>query len=87
MSVTGLLVMMIKPLVLSVFVSQKAIPFIAKSNQDDLKQLGELIATGKIKPIIDRRYSLTDVPDGMRYLEAGHARGKVIINVDRSDEP
>src|SRR5256885_2154131 len=87
MSVTGLLAMMIKPLVLSVFVSQKAIPFIAKSNQDDLTLLGELIATGKIKPIIDRRYSLTDVRDGMRYLEAGHARGKVIINVDRGEEP
>src|SRR5713101_1700227 len=80
MSMMGLLAMMIKPLVLSLFVSQRAVMFIAKSSQDDLTLLGELIATGKLKPIIDRRYSLSEVPDAVRYLEEGHARGKVIID-------
>ena len=80
MSVIGLLAMMIKPLVLSVFVSQKAVPFIAKSSQDDLTLLGELIATGKLKPVIDSRHSLSDAADAVRHVEGGHARGKVIID-------
>jgi NADPH:quinone reductase-like Zn-dependent oxidoreductase len=39
----------------------------------------ELMATGKVTPVIDRRYSLKDVPEAIQYLEAGHARGKVVI--------
>ena len=70
---------MIKDLLLSVFVSQKAVMFIAKSSQDDLTLLGELIATGTLKPVIDRRYSLSEAPDAVRHVEEGHARGKVII--------
>ena len=81
MSVIGLLATPIKALLLSVFGSQKGIPFIAKSSQDDLTLIGELIATGKVTPVIDRSYSLSEVPDAMRYLEEGHARGKVIIAV------
>ena len=81
MSVIGLLAMMIKPLVLSVFVSQKAVPFIAKSSQEDLTLLGELISAGKLKPVIDRSYSLSETAQALRYLEEGHARGKVIIAV------
>ncbi len=79
-SIIGLLAQMIKALLLSVFVSQKAVMFIAKSSQDDLTLLGELIATGKLRPVIDRRYTLGEVPDAIRYLEEGHARGKVIID-------
>jgi NADPH:quinone reductase-like Zn-dependent oxidoreductase len=79
MSVIGLLALMTKPLVLSLFVSQKAVMFIAKSSQDDLTLLGELIATGKLKPVIDSRYSLSDARDAVRQVEEGHARGKVII--------
>jgi NADPH:quinone reductase-like Zn-dependent oxidoreductase len=55
--------------------------FIARSSQDDLTLLGELIATGKLKPVIDRRYSLSNAPDAVRHVEEGHARGKVIIDV------
>jgi len=66
---------------LSVFVSQKAVPFIAKSSRDDLTLLGELIAAGKIEPVIDSRYSLSDTADAVRRVEEGHARGKVIIDV------
>jgi NADPH:quinone reductase-like Zn-dependent oxidoreductase len=82
-SMMGLLAEMIKTLLLSVFGKQKAVIFIAKSSQDDLTLLGELIATGKLKPVIDRRYGLIDAPDAVRYVEEGHARGKVIITLER----
>ena len=80
-SVIGLLASMIKTAALSVVSSQKAVMFIAKSSQDDLTLLGELIATGKLKPVIDRRYSLSEASEALRYLEEGHARGKVIITL------
>ena len=74
----------IKAMALSWFVSQKAVMFIAKSSQDDLTLLGELMATEKVTPVIDRRYGLSEVPEAIRYLEEGHARGKVIITLDRA---
>ena len=86
MSVISLLALMIKPLLLSLFVSQKAVMFIAKSSQDDLTLLGELIATGKLKPVIGGRYSLSNARDAVRQVEEGHARGKVIITLDGADE-
>jgi NADPH:quinone reductase-like Zn-dependent oxidoreductase len=46
----------------------------------------ELLEAGKVTPIIDRRYSLSELPDALRYLEKGHAQGKVVITVSR-DEP
>lgn len=64
------------------FVSQKSISLLAKLNQKDLTEIGALIAEGKLTPVIDRRYSLSEVRDAVRYLEQGHARGKVIIEVD-----
>jgi NADPH:quinone reductase-like Zn-dependent oxidoreductase len=63
------------------FVSQKSVSLLAKLNQKDLDAVGALIAEGRVTPVIDRRYSLSEVPDAVRYLEQGHARGKVIINV------
>jgi len=86
MSMIGLLAFMIKPLLLSLFVSQKAVMFIAKSSQDDLTLLGELIVSGKLKPVIDGRYSLSDAANAIRIVEEGHARGKVIITLDRAHE-
>jgi NADPH:quinone reductase-like Zn-dependent oxidoreductase len=53
----------------------------AKSNQKDLLFLKELIEAGKIKPVIDRRYPLNETARAIRYLEEGHARGKVVITV------
>jgi NADPH:quinone reductase-like Zn-dependent oxidoreductase len=82
----GLLASMIKTVVLSGLGSQKAVMFIAKSSQDDLNLLGELIATGKLKPVIDRRYSLIQASEALQHLEEGHARGKVIIALDRSEK-
>jgi NADPH:quinone reductase-like Zn-dependent oxidoreductase len=54
----------------------------SKSNQKDLIILKELIDTGKIKPVIDKRYTLPEVPEALRYLGEGHARGKIVITID-----
>lgn len=72
---------MFKKLVLSCFVSQKLEGYIAKASKEDLAILSELIRAGKITPVIDRRYSLSEVPEAIRYLEQGHARGKVAITL------
>jgi NADPH:quinone reductase-like Zn-dependent oxidoreductase len=72
---------MIKAAVLSPFVSQKLGSFLAKPDSDDLQFLKELIEAGKVKPVIDRTYSLNEAPEAIRYLEEGHARGKVVITV------
>ena len=72
---------LIEALVTSPFHRQKAITFIAKSNLADLTQLGEMVATGQLKPVIDRRYSLSDAPAAMRYAEEGHTRGKLVIEI------
>ncbi|MDP9263448.1 MAG: NAD(P)-dependent alcohol dehydrogenase [Acidobacteriota bacterium] len=68
-------------LVLSPFASQKFVTLMAKLNQQDLTILGELISSGKVTPVIDRRYTLSQVPEALRYLAEGHARGKVIISL------
>jgi NADPH:quinone reductase-like Zn-dependent oxidoreductase len=64
------------------FVRQKFVLFLANLNRPDLKVLADLLETGKIKPVIDRTYKLSEVPQALRYLEQGHARGKVVITVD-----
>jgi NADPH:quinone reductase-like Zn-dependent oxidoreductase len=75
------LVALVKPLVLSRFIRQRFVPILAKSTPEDLEVLRDLMQSGKVVPVIDRSYSLREVPDAMRYLEAGHARGKVVITV------
>src|SRR5215212_5006601 len=74
---------LIPQLVLSPFVSQKFPSFIAKLKQKDLNVIGALIVEGKVTPVIDRRYSLSEVAEAVDYLEEGHARGKVIIDLDQ----
>jgi len=54
---------------------------VAKPSQKDLMILKELLETGKVVPVIDRQYPLIEVPEALRYLEEGHARGKVVIAV------
>jgi NADPH:quinone reductase-like Zn-dependent oxidoreductase len=71
----------VKARALSPFVSQKMISFTVKPNKKDLQSLKELIEAGKVTPVIDRTYSLSEVPDAIGYLEEGHARGKVVITV------
>jgi NADPH:quinone reductase-like Zn-dependent oxidoreductase len=84
--VIDLLARLIGALVLSPFVSQKLIAFIARSNEEDLTIVGELMAMGKVIPVIDRRYSLSEIPEALRYLEEGHARGKVAITLGHNNE-
>jgi NADPH:quinone reductase-like Zn-dependent oxidoreductase len=66
---------------LSPFVSQKLGTFVNKENYEDLLVLKELIESGKVTPVIDRTYPLAEVPEAIRYLEGGHAKGKVVITV------
>lgn len=66
---------------------QKLGGMLAKPNQADLNALSALIEAGKVKPVIDRRFPLRDVPDAIRYVEAGHAKGKVVITVENSQQP
>jgi len=71
----------IKAVVLSPFVSQRLAPFEAKPSREDLQAVKELIEAGKVSPVIDRTYPLSEVPEAIRYLEEGHARGKIVITV------
>jgi len=71
--------------VMSRFTSRKLIIFIARPNRDDLNLMRELMAAGKVTPVIDRCYGLTEVPQAIRYLEEGHARGKVVITMPKKD--
>jgi NADPH:quinone reductase-like Zn-dependent oxidoreductase len=71
----------IKAVVLSPFVSQRLVPFEAKRSTEDLQVLKELIEAEKVMPVIDKTYPLSDLPGAIRYLEEGHARGKVVITV------
>ena len=72
--------------VLSRFVRQKLLPFLAHLRKDDLTVLRDLLEAGKVVPVIDRSYLLRDVPEAIRYLEEGHARGKVVITIDYRGE-
>ena len=78
----GALSLLLKALALSPFVSQKLTTVSMKRGKDDLAALAALMATGKVTPVIDRRYPLHEVPEAIRYLEEGHARGKVVINME-----
>ena len=60
---------------------QKFGNLLVKPNQVDLLMLKGLCETGKVKPVIDRRFPLTEAPAAVRYVEGGHARGKVVITV------
>jgi len=67
--------------ILSRFSSRKVVPVMAKWSKGDLTLIGKLIATEKITPVMDRSYPLREIPEAIRYLEEGHARGKVIVTV------
>jgi NADPH:quinone reductase-like Zn-dependent oxidoreductase len=58
-----------------------AAPFLAKMNKEDMAVLQNLLADGKVTPVIDRRYELSEVPEALSYLGEGHAQGKIVINV------
>jgi NADPH:quinone reductase-like Zn-dependent oxidoreductase len=78
----GPLMGVIKAAIVQPFVDQKLGFFIAHLNRDDMKLLGELMQAGKVTPVIDRRYPLGEAAKAMEYLEAGRARGKVIVSLE-----
>jgi len=82
----GILAPVIKALVLSPFVSQKLVTFLARPGREDLALMHELMATGKLKPVIDKCYRLNEVAEAIRYLERGHARGKVLITLENNNK-
>jgi NADPH:quinone reductase-like Zn-dependent oxidoreductase len=71
----------VRALLMSPFISQRMGTFICKENHEDMLVLKEFIEAGKVRPVIDRTYPLSEVPKALRYLEEGHARGKVVITV------
>lgn len=76
------LVRLITALVMSRFTSQKLALVLAKPSKEDLIIMRDLMKTGKVTPVIDRRYNLSEVPVAIQYLEEGHARGKVVIALE-----
>ena len=65
------------------FIGQKFVAYIASFNQKDMMTLAELLQSGKIKPVIDRTYKLSEVSKALWYLQEGHARGKVVLSVEQ----
>jgi len=78
----GRVVGILKANLLSRFVRQKFVRYGTETNKEDLKLLSDLMQTGKVKPVIDRSYKLSETAEAMRYFEQGHARGKVVLTVD-----
>ena len=76
----------IKAFLLSPFMRQQGPMYLASSNNKDLVVLKELIEAGKVTPVIDRTYPLSDTPEAFRYLEESHARGKVVITVEHNNK-
>jgi NADPH:quinone reductase-like Zn-dependent oxidoreductase len=71
----------VKVLSLSPLVRQRMRVFIVRHNREDLAVLKQLVEAGKVAPVIDRRYQLSEVPEALRYQGQGHARGKLVIAV------
>jgi NADPH:quinone reductase-like Zn-dependent oxidoreductase len=78
----GPLMSPIKALMLSPFVGQEFVMLLARMDKDDLSILGDLMEAGKVTAVIDRRYRLSEVPAAIRYSEEGHARGKIVIDLE-----
>jgi NADPH:quinone reductase-like Zn-dependent oxidoreductase len=81
-----LLARLISAPVLSWFASRKLRMVLAKRSKEDLAIMRDLMEAGKVTPVVDRRYRLSEVPEAIRYLEEGHARGKVVITVEHSEK-
>jgi NADPH:quinone reductase-like Zn-dependent oxidoreductase len=79
--VAGGLGQLLGGLVLRPFLKKKLLPLMATIEKDDLLLLKDMVDTGKVTPVIDRSYPLAETPEAIRYVEAGHARGKVVVVV------
>jgi NADPH:quinone reductase-like Zn-dependent oxidoreductase len=84
-SLVGLLQAALLGPLLSLIGRKKMRVFIAKINKKDLDLLKDLLATGKVVPVIDRRYPLSEAAEALRYLEEGHAQGKIVLTVEHGD--
>jgi NADPH:quinone reductase-like Zn-dependent oxidoreductase len=73
----------LRAVVLSLFTSQQLGTFICSENAEDLRVLTELIESGQVTPVIDSTCPLSDTPAAIRYMQEGHARGKVVIDISR----
>jgi len=73
----------IRALLLSPFVRQRLRTFVAKESADDLLVLKDLIESGKVTPVVDKTYALREAAEAIRYLDEGHARGKLVLSVRR----
>ena len=73
--------------ILSSSVGQQFSMMLAELNPEDLKIIGDLMQSGKVTPVLDKTYALNEVPEALRYLEQGHARGKVVISMVAEDKP
>ena len=80
-SMIEILASAVKTVAASSVSKQKAVMFMARSSQPDLTFLAELIAAGKMTPVIERTYRLEETPEAVAHLERGHARGKLVIDV------
>jgi len=78
-SILGMLGGLISTIVVSLFVSQKYATFVAKVDTNDLHVMRELMASGKVTPIVDQVFQLSEAGEAMRYQDQGHARGKIVI--------
>jgi NADPH:quinone reductase-like Zn-dependent oxidoreductase len=73
----------INALALSPFVGQEFVMLLAQMRQEDLATLGDLMRSGKMTPVIDRSYPLSEAPAAIQYSEEGHARGKIVISLEQ----
>ncbi|HJY02483.1 MAG TPA: NAD(P)-dependent alcohol dehydrogenase [Streptosporangiaceae bacterium] len=71
----------LRALMLSPFTSQRLTTLICSENTQDLQALTELIESGQVRPVIDRTYPLSQIPQAIQYLRDGHAQGKVVVNL------
>lgn len=71
----------IRALAISPFIRHKLTAFIASENVEDLQVLSSLVESGQLTPVVDRTFPLAETPEAIRYLEAGHVRGKVVVTV------
>lgn len=78
---TGPLGSLLRMLASSLFVSQRMVGMLAKNDREDLATLRDLLETGKVVPVVEQAYPLKDVPEALRVLGEGHARGKLVITV------
>jgi NADPH:quinone reductase-like Zn-dependent oxidoreductase len=72
----------LRALVSSPFVSQRFVFYIAQINKPDLQLLSDWMESGKITPVIDRQYKMSEAREALSYLDQGHARGKVVLTAD-----